>query len=337
MAIINPFLLSGPEQIEAYQKQRIADWENDKGKSRSDFDHYFESIKDQWGLDDYNETTLSINDLKEIEGIDAEVSQILHDTLKSNGVLNEHGYLNLKEANLNILDKVVEELTFLSDTQIDELQDLLKIIQQNKPIDYETYSKGMFTFLPSSDHLKAFTTTESESHNLWDRLNSNQIIDDYGILLFEPNSKELDDAVQNALSGINSNQKERVLLLLNKHPELSYFQYIENFKNSQSYNNESQNSDLPQVGIYASKEIDLQTIEGLTKEEINFIRSIALMEWNIMLISQKGAHKNRKKSAEKFKKEKKRDEVENQQYNAQIEAKYQQEFKNRLKSKKKEK
>ena len=41
------------------QKQRIADWENDKGKSRSDFDHYFESIKDQWGLDDYNETTIS--------------------------------------------------------------------------------------------------------------------------------------------------------------------------------------------------------------------------------------------------------------------------------------
>lgn len=308
-----------------------------KGASRSDFDHYFESIKDQWGLNDYNETILSVNELKNIDGIDNDLSQQLHDTLKSNGILNEHGYLNLKEANSNILANVVEELSFLSDTQIDELHDLLKTIQQNKPIDFETYSKGMFTFLPSSDHLKGFSITESESHKIWDQLNSNQIIDDYGILLLEPNSKELDNAILNELAGIGANQKERVLLLLNKHPELSYHKYIENFKNSQSYNNESQNDYLPQVGIYASKEINLQTIEGLTKEEINFIRSIALMEWNIMLISQKGAYKNRKKSSEKIKKEKKRDEAENQQYNAQLEAKYQQEFKNRLKGKKKEK
>ena len=106
------------------------------------------------------------------------------------------------------------------------------------------------------------------------------------------------------------------------------------FMANQTYSNDVVDDYLPGVGVYTPDEVELKLTEGLSKEELNFIRSIALMEWNIMLISQKSIHKSRKKSVEKIKTTKKREKVEEEQYLAQIEAKYQQEFKSRFKDKK---
>ena len=103
MTIINPFLLSGPAQIEAYQKQRISDWEQQKGESEEDFDYYFNSIVEQWSLDDFNETMINIDTLGEIDGIDIDMSTVLHEILKSNDILNEHGYLNLKNTSSDLI------------------------------------------------------------------------------------------------------------------------------------------------------------------------------------------------------------------------------------------
>jgi len=334
MTIINPFLLSGPAQIEAYQKKRISDWEQQKGESEEDFDYYFNSIVEQWNLDDFNETMINIDTLGELDGIDIDMSAVLHEVLKSNDILNEYGYLNLKNTSSDLINTIINDLTFLTDEQVSELETMIDNIQNNKPVDYETYSKGMFTFLPASENLVPYTVTEAESNSIWEHLNQNNIVDDYGILLVEPNSSELSNAVD-GIPGLTTYQKERVLLLLNKHPELAYHKYIENFMANQTYNNDVVDDYLPGVGVYTPDEIELKLTEGLSKEELNFIRSIALMEWNIMLISQKSIHKSRKKSAEKVENTKRKEKVEEEQYLAQIEAKYQQEFKSRLKGKKK--
>jgi hypothetical protein len=62
---------------------------------------------------------------------------------------------------------------------------------------------------------------------------------------------------------------------------------------------------------------------------------MAILEWNVMLISQKSIHNSRKKSIKKIKDEKKKDKQENEQFIAKIEAKYQEEAKKRLGKKKK--
>ena len=83
----------------------------------------------------------------------------------------------------------------------------------------------MFTYTPGNPNLKSFTITESTSKAIWSQLNSKNIIDDFGVLLLSPNSTELTSAI-NGLSGLNEFQKERVLSILNQHPELSYHSYI---------------------------------------------------------------------------------------------------------------
>ena len=50
------------------------------------------------------------------------------------------------------------------------------------------------------------------------------------MLLYKPNSDDLTTAVSK-LTGLTREQKDRVLALLNQHPELSYHNYIKDIKN----------------------------------------------------------------------------------------------------------
>ena len=119
------------------------------------------------------------------------------------------------------------------------------------------------------------------------------------------------------LQGINEFQKERVLAILNQHPELSYHAYIKNFTTNPDASNP-----LPRPGVYFADGVPIKKEHGLTKEQLNYIKIMAVLEWNIMLVSQKSIHKSRKKAMEKIKKEKKKDKQENEKYIAEMEAKY---------------
>jgi hypothetical protein len=336
MAIINPFLLAGPDEVRKYQESRIKDWENMKGDEQVDFDHYFSELVDQWTVGDITDTLIKSNAFNTIDGIDSDGSSLIHAALKDAGILNESGFISLKTTDFSNLQTILTNISSLTGVQLNDIQTLLENIQKNKPSDFETFTKSMFTYLPNAAHLTPYKITESQSASVWTQLNQNNILDEYGLLLVPVNSDELDNAVKQ-LSGINDSQKERILQLLNKHPELSYHSYISDLNNRNTVT-ENKDSFLPQAGTYIPDCENVRTIIGLTKEELNYIRGIALMEWNVMLISQKSIHKSRKKSADKVKKERKKDAQENEKFLAEIEMKYQQEFKKRLnKSNKSEK
>ncbi|MEK9726777.1 MAG: hypothetical protein VW397_01580 [Candidatus Margulisiibacteriota bacterium] len=325
MTMINPFLLAGPDQIRKYQENRIKEWEKRKGESKTDFDHYFSQLVDQWEMDDFNETIIPINEFESLDGIDINASTLIHNALKSANILNGNGYINLKQLDISNLIAVLNDLSFLSEDQKTALADILTNIQSNRPQDFETFTRGMFTYLPTNPEKTQFSISEMESNEIWEQLNNNLILDDFGILLVKPNSPELQAAV-NALTGISSNQKERVLQLLNQHPELSYHSYISSF-------NFQENSVLPGAGVYLPDGADIKKTTGLTKEELNYIRIVALLEWNVMLISQKAIHKSRKKSNAKVKAEKKKDKIEFEKHLAELAARSRQESNKRDKSK----
>ena len=89
----------------------------------------------------------------------------------------------------------------------------------------------------------------TQSANIWNQLNGMGVIDDFGVLLLPTDSNELTTAV-NQLNGINNQQKNHIIGLLNQHPELSYHSYIENFS---KINGDDQ---LPTAGfIYPAKHL----------------------------------------------------------------------------------
>ncbi|MGC6367198.1 MAG: hypothetical protein ACON35_04280 [Candidatus Marinamargulisbacteria bacterium] len=325
MAIINPFLLAGPDQIEAYQKSRIKEWESKKKESHVDFDHYFDELIDQWSIDDFNETMLDIDAFDEVGDFEPLQAKAIQSKLKNANILNQNGYINLKHLDQTQIIDFLNDLPFLTDAQKKSIINILTDIQKNVPTNFETFSKTMFTFYPQNNQ---GTITESQSKAIWDQLNQHNIIDDYGVLLYKPNSDDLTTAVSK-LTGLTREQKDRVLALLNQHPELSYHNYIKDIKNQGGSNA------LPTAGIYLPGEANVKKFTGLSQEELNYIRIIAVMEWNVMLISQKSIHKSRKKSISKVKSDKKQTEKENMEHNEKIAAKYREEFQRSIKKSKK--
>ena len=288
MTIINPLLLAGPDQIKKFQEQRIKEWTEKKGEDKTDFDHYFADIVNQWELDDFQETSIDIDEF-ENEDIDLDASIRIQQALKKANLLNSNGFINFKEINSDSIKRVLEDFTELTSEQKQNIINIINKIQENTPIDFETFSKSMFTYTPGNPNLKSFTITESTSKAIWSQLNSKNIIDDFGVLLLSPNSTELTSAI-NGLSGLNEFQKERVLSILNQHPELSYHSYIKSFQETPDPSNP-----LPGPGIYFADGVPIKKTNGLTKEELNYIKIMAVLEWNVMLISQKSIHKSRKK------------------------------------------
>jgi len=328
MTIINPLLLAGPEQIKKYQEQRIEEWTKEKGKSQTDFDHYFANIVNQWEVEDFQETSLDIDEFQ-TESIDLETSINIQKELKKTGLLNSNGFINLKTLSIDAVINALKNFPGLTDNEKQSIANIIQNIQHNKPIDFETFSKSMFTYTPNKPNLQPFTINEATSIAIWNQLNTANIIDDYGVLLFKPNSSELTSAI-NALPRLTEPQKERVLSILNQHPELSYHSYMESLEEAPE-----SSSLLPGPGIYFSDGTPIKKTNGLTKEQLNYIKIMAVLEWNVMLVSQKSIHNSRKKSMKKVKDEKKKDSQENEQFIAKIEAKYQEEAKKRLGKKKK--
>ena len=143
----------------------------------------------------------------------------------------------------------LDDLDFLNDVQISSIFKKLKKIQTNTPQNFETFSKQIFEF---SSRQSVSQITGPQSINIWNQLNNMNIIDDYGVLLVDTQSDALTAAV-NQLTGINAQQKDHVLQLLNRHPELSYHNYIKNFdKNNPS-------SNLPAAGVYLPDEANVKT------------------------------------------------------------------------------
>lgn len=328
MTIINPILLAGPDQIKKYQEQRIEEWTKEKGESQTDFEKYFADIVNQWDVEDFQETSVDIDEFQ-TETINLEASINIQKELKKAGLLNSNGFINLKTFRIDAVIEALKNLPELTDSEKESIAQIIQDIQNNKPIDFETFSKSMFTYTPNEPNLQQFTINESTSISIWNQLNANQVIDDYGVLILKPKSNELKSAI-NALSALSEPQKERVLSILNQHPELSYHSYIESLEETPD-----SASLLPGPGIYFADGAPIKKINGLTKEQLNYIKIMAILEWNVMLISQKSIHNSRKKSNKKIKDEKKKTEQDNEQFIAKIEAHYKEEAKKRLGKKKK--
>ena len=227
----------------------------------------------------------------------------------------------MKTINYDAVFNGLNQFSNLTDDQKASIAKRLNAMLNNKPGDFETFTSSMFEFSPTSPKHGNHAISKAQSSQIWQTLNTLNVIDDYGVLLLKPNSDELTAAI-NGVPSLSTGQKERVLAILNQHPELSYRSYLADFGEVSD-----PESELPRAGIYFADGAPVKKSEGLTKEQLNYIRIMAVLEWNVMLISQKTVHKTRIKSAEKLKKEKKADKLENEKHMAELEARYREQAK----------
>lgn len=66
------------------------------------------------------------------------------------------------------------------------------------------------------------------------------------------------------------------------------------------------NNSPEEAGMYFPDDANIKTEIGLTTEETNYIKAIALMEWNFMIMNRRANQKTQKKIIKKEKKRKKR-------------------------------
>jgi len=324
--MINPILLAGADALDKYQKQRIEEWTKHKGKNEPDFDHYFANIMKEWAMDDQHETSINSNAF-ESDDIDTDLSKQIQEKLKAIGILNDNGYINFKTISDEKIITALDQFEQLSDEQRTHIKETIAAIHDNQPSDFDTYSKGVFAFNGQTPALEKYNISQETSHAIWAQLNEKNIIDDYGVLLFDPKSEELTSEIYR-LTGVNEFQKERVLILLNQHPELSYHRYLERFNSASSDPNR-----LPKVGIYFADGVEMLRHEGLSKKELDYIKILAILEWNVLIVSQKSAHKSREKLIKKAKQQKKDDEKKDLEHLAKLEAQYKKDRKQKKSSK----
>ena len=74
--------------------------------------------------------------------------------------------------------------------------------------------------------------------------------------------------------------------------------------------------------LYIPDGADVETKVGLTEEEKQYIRAIALMEWNFIIMNRRTHQKVQKKKSQKIKKKKKELEAQELQFLAKLEAKH---------------
>jgi hypothetical protein len=311
--MLNPILLAGASAIKQHQEQRIKEWTEKKGTSEVDFSHYISEIMDQWTMGDQRETSVDIDTFEGIEDIDALLSKLIQQKLKSSGILSDSGFINLTTITEDQLFDALSEFTQLTDDQKTTILTTIQAIQTNTPIDFETYTPSMFTFMPTDPSLQQYQISEDTSRQIWATLNDTHVLDEYGVLQLPPKSDELASEVYR-LPGITDDQKERVLALLNRHPELSYHSYLDRF-------NSADDSDvLPKAGLYFANGVEMRRNQGLSKDELDMIKIIAVLEWNVYSISLKSAHKERTKSHAKRKAEKKENEKKDEEFYQKLRA-----------------
>jgi hypothetical protein len=326
MVIVNPLLLASADQILAYQESRVSDWTKKLNTDPITFDNYFEKLAAQWSMDDFYSTSIDIDEFNSIKGIDTALSFSIRNKLSDAKLIDRNGFINLKEisdtAILNAISSFEDHE--LSPQQKTAICNQLNALSQNKITDFETFTKFMFTTNPANPEEQHFKITETESEQIWKNLNLNGAIDDFGVLLFEPHSEELKSIVAR-IPELTESQKDRVFSLLNQHPELSYHAYLSQFNRK-----EDPEGPTP-VGIYMSNGKQISQENALTQEQLNYIRIMAILEWNTLIMSQKSIHNSRKKSAEKIKSEKKQSQAEQEKFWALMEAKYREENKKKNK------
>ena len=229
MVLINPFLLAGPEEVKKYQKKRIQDWENNKSEDYTDFESYFNNIVDQWEVDDPSQNTIEYDQFTEIDGIDTDLSTLIKNKLIDHNILNEYGYINFDiEIDSEMIESVLDEVGLFDDNQKSTVLELIQSIQSDKSSDFDVFSKTIFEYFGEESKYSVSTSTSAQ---IWDYLKEAGVIDGYGVLQLEINSSELESSINN-IPFLSSDQKERVLALLNKHPEISYSSYIKNWVHS---------------------------------------------------------------------------------------------------------
>tara|TARA_A100001015_G_C14945174_1_gene694328 strand:+ start:399 stop:1379 length:981 start_codon:yes stop_codon:yes gene_type:complete len=312
MVILNPFLLAGPSQLEAHQKRRIAAYEAEKGDNPHAFEDYFDRITQQWD-EDFSDTQASATDFEQLDDIDEGISKRIQSALQSVGILDDNGFIRLTELTMDDMSQAIATIfpsTSEDNTGIQEkLFSMLQALQQNRPIDFETFSPTMFEYHSTKT---GQTISEDRSRYIWNTLHQQGIVDEYGALLLSPNSDALTNAI-NTLSMFSDEEKKRVLGLLNRHPELSYHHYLDQ--------RSSKHSDplLPNAGAYRPAEAATARAT-LTKEEYDYIKITAVLEWSMFSISQKTIYKIQKKAVDEKKAIKKKDEAEELKHLAKIEA-----------------
>ena len=70
MTILNPFLLASRDGMEQYQKNRIKEWEKQKGKKSDDFDHYIKQLEKQFEFEGgFTKSTIDPDSFDEFDSI----------------------------------------------------------------------------------------------------------------------------------------------------------------------------------------------------------------------------------------------------------------------------
>ena len=151
MAIVNPLLLATADQVLAYQESSIKEWTEQRGENKIDFDHYFEEIAAQWELDDFYDTSVNIDQFNDIDGIDTELSATIRTKLTHANLLDSNGFINLKDISDASILAALNEFSDdeLSPEQKASITATLNALKTNKPTDFETFTKGMFTTTPA--------------------------------------------------------------------------------------------------------------------------------------------------------------------------------------------
>jgi hypothetical protein len=133
MIIINPIVLAGGQIINQYQQQRIQEWTQQKGESQQDFSEFFADIINQWSENDYQETSVDIDEFK-TDGIDDTTSENIRNNLIKYDLINSNGFINLKKITPEKILESLEDFPDLSEDQKNHITDTLKKFRITCPL-----------------------------------------------------------------------------------------------------------------------------------------------------------------------------------------------------------
>lgn len=308
---ISPVYLAGKNGSNNHAERKIDDHHemlNDldfKEKNGIDFAEYFkENFQDMYSFSPASSNMIHDVDFSTIDGLDDAISKLIQSQLKEVGILNEHNFISMDTLSYDSLFESIDKVVLMTDSEKDQIFEFLEDIQSTRASDFESFSKTIFELDSTNEAFSDFNISPSESAAIFDSLVSQGVLNNYGVLLMDPDSDGVESAVNN-IPGISEAQQKRVLSLLQRHPELSYSSYVAN------------------VG---STEI------ALSKEEFDYLKIVGALEWSMISSTLNRAYKSSKKKIEKQKAEKKKDAQENAAFLAKIEAQNKKRMNQRKKS-----
>jgi hypothetical protein len=302
---INPALLATKKSSEVYMNRKVASIESKKmsGDSSPDFTAFLKDLTDQYITSNNDDTDIDTTDLIS-KDITRDHATTLHSDLVSNGYINnaKDGLINLTINTDTIASYLSHRLSELGTPQPEHAAQTLVQQSSNKKTNIGAFTKQLFyveSLIPSP-----------LSTDIWHQLHRNDILDDYGVLWKTPT----DAGVSQSLSGLNltNNQHDYVIGLLSQFRGLTYLEYKKTWEKEAKAPKKSSHA----PGFYIPKELRKSTPptpERLSREELEEIRKVALLEWTIILGTQRNNHKTSIKRTDKRKKEALELEMEVQQ------------------------